>query len=143
MFPLRARILGSAIVTFIPDLSSTLYSPDLHRGANAVSVGWLGRCTRPWWKAPLIGTTKRHAADPSVLALLSRAAADNQSDCVELGLHTCETCGREESSGEFWFEWDGVRYVLPNMVFHYIDAHGYSLPSQAVEALRNVSTNLD
>ncbi|MDB5295141.1 MAG: hypothetical protein JWO31_1124 [Phycisphaerales bacterium] len=109
----------------IPELSPRTYAPELHTGVIVRSVGWLGR------RVP----HKGHAA-PSILEALRRYATTGYRDDNDLGFHTCEICGRANSHGEFWVEWRGVRYVLPMMVFHYVEAHRYLPPDEFLSAVQ-------
>src|SRR6185503_17266231 len=52
------------------------------------------------------------------------------------GLHTCEICGGDDDKGEFFVEDHAVRYVLPNMILHYIIKHQYKLPDVVEAAVR-------
>ncbi|MGH9902568.1 MAG: hypothetical protein ACRD68_12240, partial [Pyrinomonadaceae bacterium] len=126
-------------MTFIYDLSPILYSPDAHPKTNVLSVGWLGRYKRPGWVSRLLPRNRPPRDGESLIATLRDLAALNQVTCRTFGYHTCETCWRENSRGEFWFEsLGGIRYVLPNMLFHYIEAHGYVLPREVFDALREL-----
>lgn len=120
----------------IPELSTRLYSPHLHAGSDAVSVGWIG------WKVPLRGETP-----VQVRELLEHLAVHHLEGRL-LGLHDCGPCRLRfwkrsrsdhglpsaQRNGETWFESGGVRYVMPAMILHYVDAHAYRLPAEAERA---------
>jgi hypothetical protein len=108
----------------IADLSSTLYSPRLHDGAHACSVGWLGS-TVP---------TKGDVGADVLRALRHYSRANYHEDWL-LGSHTCGVCDGAEGHGEFSIEWGGTRYVLPVLVLHYCEAHEYLPPPEFMNAL--------
>jgi hypothetical protein len=108
----------------IDDLSSRVYAPELHTGAAVRAVGWLGK-TVP----------RRGRLHSEVLEQLRHYRDATFQDDGDLGYHECEICGVEEGHGEFWIEWDGVRYVLPAMVLHYCEAHEYLPPEEFLGAL--------
>ncbi|MBC7900382.1 MAG: hypothetical protein H7070_10055 [Saprospiraceae bacterium] len=135
-------------MTYIPDLSTSLYT-QLHSSQaqpeiNVRSVGWLGRFERPGWISRLLRRNRPPRDSGYLIVTLKDLAARNQSHCPTFGYHTCETCLRENSRGQFSFtSLNGISYVMPNMVFHYIDAHGYLLPSEVFDALRELQPTLD
>jgi hypothetical protein len=108
----------------IDDLSAICYSEELHRGATVRSIGWLGS-----------EITTRGPVDPVVLERLRHYHRVAFHDDGDLGHHVCEICGSEPGRGEFWIEWAGVRYVLPSLVVHYCEAHGYLPPEEFLSAL--------
>lgn len=114
---------------YIPDMSEQAYAPEMHEGIEVQSVGWLGE------NVPRKGETP-----PGIIEVLRHYYRTNQHDDYDLGYHECEICGNESSHGEFWIKAGGVRYVLPVMVFHYIDAHGYALPPDFVSVIERIET---
>ena len=50
-----------------------------------------------------------------------------------MGVHSCEICGDHHDKREFFVGNGSTRYILPNMVDHYIQIHRYRLP-EVVEA---------
>jgi hypothetical protein len=109
----------------IPDLSSQTYLLHPADGSMYLSVGWLGtRVVNP----------SETAYD--LLYLLREIESFNQLRDPCLGLHTCEICGLFAIKGEFFVQRDMTRYVLPNMVRHYITEHRYRLPAVVEEAIR-------
>lgn len=108
----------------IPDLSPKLYTPELHEGKRACSVGWLGS------SVPATGRL-----EPDLLEALRHYRDVNYLSDGLLGSHDCEICGAAEGYGEFVVEWDGVRYVLPELVLHYLEAHQYLPPAEFLAAL--------
>ena len=68
------------------------------------------------------------------------------------GFHTCEFCGADGANTEIVAHWDGhsrrlgsaeirvtsasgISYAAPDLVVHYIEAHGYGPPAEFVAAL--------
>ncbi len=107
----------------IDELSSLLYTADLHGGVHARSVGWLGS------EAPAVGSVEPH------LAQAVAHCCDLHSRSIWLGLHRCELCNNHEDGGEWWIEWKKVRYVLPKMTLHYIEKHEYLPPMEFLRSL--------
>ena len=104
---------------YIEDMSSDVYAVELHTSVRACSIGWL---------EDTIPTTG--VVSPNLLAALEHFNSFHFVDEGELGYHECGLC-REmavQSRGEFWIERDGIRYVLPRLVIHYIGDHGYRPP---------------
>jgi hypothetical protein len=123
----------------IPDLSERTYNVHPADSFTYRSVGWLGAAV------PRKGKTSLE-----IVAQLGRMQQKNQLPDQFRGLHTCELCLAEKSGsaiplergealdkGEFYVEDGATRYVLPNMVLHYITRHGYKLPDEVEEAVRN------
>ena len=113
-------------MTYIPDLSTETYVPVPDDGFRYMSVGWLG-C-----EVERAGPT-----DHAVIEALEAAAAASPRDWgpVAAGPHTCELCGKFRSAGEFVVEGGDIRYLLPNMVVHYVRAHDYRLPAVVERAI--------
>jgi hypothetical protein len=89
-------------------------------------VGWLGDEV----KAP--GTTSS-----AILEALLSAKAWNQLPDGSLDSHDCEICDGESGHGHFFIDDTNCRYILPNLVIHYITAHHYKLPAEVEDALLN------
>ena len=51
------------------------------------------------------------------------------------GFHSCEFCGRVLGIGNFGVPSDGLLFVAPEMVVHYIEDHTYRPPSEFVSAV--------
>lgn len=54
------------------------------------------------------------------------------------GFHECAFCGDKGASGSGEIHVvgsDGVTYVAPSMIFHYIDVHEYLPPQQFLDAV--------
>ena len=108
----------------ISDLSPKLYSPELHEGKRACSVGWLG-CSVP----------TRGRLELNLFEAIRHYRKKNYLEDGLLGSHTCEMCGTAEGHGEFIVEWGGMRYVLPTLVLHYLENHHYLPPKEFLAAL--------
>jgi hypothetical protein len=54
---------------------------------------------------------------------------------VAAGPHTCELCGDFHAAGFVGVPGDGILFVAPEMVAHYVDDHGYLPPADFVEAV--------
>jgi hypothetical protein len=52
-----------------------------------------------------------------------------------MGVHTCELCGSFKAGGNLGVPGDGVLYVAPEMIAHYVSAHGYLPPDEFVQAV--------
>jgi hypothetical protein len=102
----------------IPDLSRKTYNKH-DDGFQYFSVGWLGA------DVPRKGGTSE---------LVLESLKEHKERCQLLdqyrGRHACEICGSHHEKGEFYVQSGAVRFVLPNMVIHYIEEHGYKLPDE-------------
>ncbi len=110
-------------MTHIADDSSELYE-DPEDGHVYRSIGWLGS------RVPTVGSM-----DPRVLERLRILKITNSVDDFSLGVHCCEVCGKHTDHGQFFAQGDGVRYLMPSMVDHYVSAHRYRLPDAVVSAV--------
>ena len=118
-------------MSYFPDLSRGTYVSGPDAEHEYVSVGWLGS------KVEHAGETQ-----PRVRAALRRAADAGQRDWgpIPAGPHTCEICGNHMEHHEFVVPNGRLRYLIPNMIFHYIDEHGYRLPAEVEQALLEPAT---
>jgi hypothetical protein len=125
----------------IPDLSLKTYNEHneyRQDGFEYRSVGWLGDSVeRP-------GETELE-----IVLRIQRLMVKNQLFCSERGTHSCEIClaengadgvtwkyGETTHHGEFFVQRGSTRYVLPNLVIHYISRHRYKLPDVVEQAIR-------
>lgn len=116
----------------IQDLTTKLYYPELRSrdGLPVYSVGWLGHLV------PRTGDVNEE-----VLRRLHHFAVTNPQEKVfglkfgAWGSHTCEICGEHENHGEIIVTTSRAHYMLPRMVFHYIESHHYRPPDQFLEEL--------
>ena len=123
--------------SYIPDFSKPVWNSYPDDGFEYLAVGWLGNFV------PREGETA-----PEVLAALQRCKEQNKLPDAWLGWHDCEICqaeGREpeSDSSEFFVQHRQTRYVLPNMVMHYITSHHYCLPELVEKALAQNQPNLN
>jgi len=88
-------------------------------------VGWLGA------EVEQTGSTGLR-----LRGALRTAKRRNQIPDHTMGSHTCEICGQASGHGQFFIDDTNCRYVLPNLVIHYITAHQYKLPPVVEQALR-------
>jgi hypothetical protein len=51
------------------------------------------------------------------------------------GMHTCELCGSCRTSGNVGLPANGLLYVFPEMLEHYVAIHGYLPPSEFLDAV--------
>lgn len=109
-------------MTHIPDLTD-MTLPDGTSRAE-LWVGWLGAAV----EAP--GLTAGVTLDA-----LCHARIQNQLPDHSMGAHDCEICGRASGRGQFFIDDTDCRYVLPNLVVHYVAAHSYKLPIEVERAL--------
>jgi hypothetical protein len=129
---------------YIPDLSTVIRRPHPNDGFEYRSVGWLGdRVEHP-------GDT-----DPFVVAVLQHLWNTNQLPDDRSDGEWCALCGPDAplfldvegrhfgglppvpdcivERGEFFIQDGSIRFVLPNLVLHYLARHRYKLP-EVVEA---------
>lgn len=104
---------------------SLAYSQDLPEKLDCIYVGWLGATV------PAVN----HSLPPEFIEALKHFATDHDVDLGALGYHLCEICNSHENRGEFLIEIKKQYYVLPQMVLHYIDDHGYRPPKKFVDEL--------
>jgi hypothetical protein len=99
------------------DLAPCTYFPG---EAKLVAVGWLER-----GKPYAAGQGDRRVYD----ALLEMRRNPWQP-FVSMGTHECELCQFEGERGaaNLFVPADGVIYVSPELIVHYINAHGYAPP---------------
>lgn len=121
---------------YMPDLSTYRYGK--REREDTLAVGWLSK-EHPFTRGPV---------DGEVLAKLTQLAVHKSSQLTR-GIHRCEFCAEEEiwlqapdgaermlGTGEVRIPGEGVLYAAPNLVVHYIGAHGYRPPHVYLDALR-------
>lgn len=128
-------------MTYYADLTPYAYGRDngdlgasgLWRGVPVLNVGWLGRGRRYSQGAP----------PPSLTETLQRMARTHRAQQTR-GFHFCPWCAsrllRRRSDGprgsaEVRVMGSGVAYAAPELVGHYVEAHGYLPPSDFVDAV--------
>ncbi|HKE45450.1 MAG TPA: NUDIX domain-containing protein [Steroidobacteraceae bacterium] len=99
---------------------------------NVLNVGWLSRDY----------AFNSGKVSEEFLRALRKLARSPMNLCC--GVHLCEFCppprdpreGRIGGNGEIWVPGtDGVVYVAPALIDHYVEAHGYSPPAVFVAAV--------
>lgn len=103
---------------------------------NVLPVGWLSR-EQPFHKGTVTGTVLRKLTELAVF----------KSIHFMRGFHPCECCSTREiaavsggaakllGSAEIWIPGKHGLYASPNLIVHYIQAHGYQPPSEYLEAV--------
>jgi hypothetical protein len=92
------------------------------------AVGWLQR-----GKPFPVG-----AMQPDLYAALTETAKDPWQPCLCMGWHTCDLCLSDSPATGYrniFIPGDGVIYSCPELITHYIDAHGYQPPECFCEAV--------
>src|ERR1043165_5309086 len=101
---------------------------DLFEGPGFLAVGWLERDTSfPTGLTPA-----------SVFQRLEVLLADPFQPVVSAGKHACTLCQfKSERSGSInlFVPGNGVIYVCPELVLHYINAHHYAPPTEFCDAV--------
>ncbi|MEV0132666.1 hypothetical protein AB0H83_29920 [Dactylosporangium sp. NPDC050688] len=108
-----------------PDLSPyTYYAFPL----PMVNVGWLGTARGIPAGPP-----------PDATAVQHLRAASRRLSQVMLGVHHCDWCPRGaayQGNGEYhYYAPDGTVYAAPEMLLHYVEAHGYHPPQVFLDCL--------
>ncbi len=111
-------------MAYIQDMSRETYNEHPDDGYQYLSVGWLEDLL-PW----------QGVTSPEIVEALIACKRKCQLPDHWRGLHTCQLCRNHHEKGEFFVVAGNQRYVLPNMVTHYIETHRYRLPVQVEDAL--------
>lgn len=100
---------------------------DIASGADIRAIGFLSK-GKPFPEAPV---------PHRFLDILKEHRANAWLPVVSPGLHECELCGSQPAAdtGHILVPVQGVLFVAPAMVVHYIESHGYRPPDQFVEAV--------
>lgn len=95
------------------------------------AIGWLD-ATRPFTRGSMAidFVDKLHT-----LSLLCDESELALGWPIMMGIHTCEFCEEFSASGNLGIPGDGVLYVAPEMIAHYVIEHGYAPPREFVEAV--------
>ena len=105
---------------------------DLERlDSESVAVGWL-EPGFPYARGPV----------PPAFAARLREFARRWGESIEaldgsvsMGFHTCGFCGKAHGSGTFGVPAGDTLYWCPELVAHYVEAHGYAPPTEFVAAV--------
>lgn len=112
---------------YIRDYSKKRYSrTSIDDGYNPRSIGWLGSFLFPW---------KKGEVSPNILGALEYFSKAHERSDIDLGVHTCELCKNFHARAEFYIDLNGIRYILPQMVLHYIKEHQYKPPKKFLTEL--------
>jgi hypothetical protein len=108
------------------DLSPCNYFPG---EAKLVAVGWL-ECGKPY----STGTIDRPVYDA-----LAEMRKNPWQPFACAGLHECDLCRFEpevRGSANLFVPASGTIYVCPDLILHYVNAHGYAPPDVFCRAVR-------
>ncbi|MFE4590009.1 DUF7919 family protein [Streptomyces laurentii] len=103
-----------------------------HRRLN---IGWLS--ARKWYGP---GARKRYPRGPLPAGLVEKLEAVRRVNLCR-GFHFCTLClwarsGAPSGNGEIWVQGEsGITYVAPDLITHYVAAHGYRPPQAFVDAV--------
>lgn len=122
---------------YYPDLN-LIWWPPAPKSAKLLAVGWL----KP-------GHDFRHGeVDDEFIRKLADLFVNPWQPAIAAGRHSCGFCrltggpasfrlGNQASCSEIpmgvsnlWLPADGVLFVAPSLILHYMDAHGYSPPDE-------------
>jgi hypothetical protein len=95
---------------------------------NCVAVGWLERGRR----------YAEGAVAPDVFSKLETLLDDPWQPALTAGAHGCDLCAyRPEARGKnnVFIPGQGRVYVAPELILHYMNAHGYQPPLEFCEAV--------
>jgi hypothetical protein len=118
---------------YLPDLSTYPATSDL---PTMLAIGWLD-CMHPFETAP-----------PSSAFLTRLEAFCVSCRIASMGIHDCEFCSPELQRGYIYaqgsilgsaeiviFGRKGTKYIAPNLIYHYVQAHHYNPPSVFQQAV--------
>lgn len=108
-------------MAYYEDLTPYEYDTNNEDG-KAVNVGWL---------APSTHTPTTGEAPQSFLERLKVLPIGHPYR----GWHVCEWCKRESGNGDVRVPGDGVVYVAPALIAHYVEVHGYLPPQAFIDAV--------
>lgn len=124
-------------MAYFPDLTPHTYSAIKPNSVspNVVNIGWLGGEDDPYPRAET-DVPIDWAVRERLLDLVAKPINRYR------GWHMCGLCGAGNSwgrgvpgNGEIRIKHNGVTYVAPVMIAHYMEAHGYRPPDVFLEAV--------
>jgi hypothetical protein len=113
------------------------YHPDMGRdamvadGEHVRAIGWLHPAypyTQGEVAAEFLSRLKGFVA-------LARKSSEALLFGRLMGFHTCEFCDQVNGYHNFGVPDDGVLFVAPEMIVHYIEQHGYRPPDEFIAAV--------
>lgn len=109
-------------MAWYPDLTACDYF-DAESAAILRAVGWLERgCNYP-----------TGSADSGVFSKLVELRKSPWQPAVAFGFQECTLCqyeGEMRGVNNLFIPGDGIIYVCPEMITHYMNAHGYAPPAE-------------
>ena len=115
-------------MAYFPDLGT---ESQISRASFVRAVGWLAADhsysvgeTSPEFVEKLRLMAEQWFASTSTLAWP-----------VTFGVHICEFCGNVRAGGNFGVPSGSILYVAPEMICHYVEAHGYKPPDAFINAV--------
>lgn len=122
---------------FIQEGNAMAWYPDLGTetmitsGAHVRAIGWLSR-EHPY---PTGDVPKDVFRRIRVFCRMAGTETLNLGWGIYCGLHCCEFCGTFYTGANAGAPVDGVLYVFPEMLAHYIQVHGYAPPDEFIDAI--------
>jgi len=98
---------------------------------GTLAVGWL----EPEFPYPQVAVAPEFAARLGEFAHRWYASIEALHGGVAMGYHTCGFCGKSHGSGTFGVPSGDTLYWCPELVAHYVQAHGYAPPAAFVAAV--------
>ncbi|MGC4949015.1 hypothetical protein ACLQ2N_22820 [Streptomyces sp. DT224] len=128
-------------MTYYEDLTPYTYDRDnwagdatgLWHGVPLINVGWLER-GRPY---------EQGDAPSGLAAVLSRMSRTHRAQQTR-GFHSCPFCASRifgsrasgpQGTAEIWVMGGDVAYAAPELIAHYVEAHGYVPPTSFIQAV--------
>lgn len=113
-----------------------MYFPDMGeqcqvgQGRDVRAVGWLD-IAHPYTQG---------AVEPAFVEALQRHVQTAWAPIASAGPHFCQFCpetrgGRVGAAGNVWIPSERALFIAPELVVHYITAHGYRPPDAFIEAV--------
>lgn len=115
-------------MSWFPDMGTVTM---IDAGDHVRAVGWLS-AKHPYTPGEV----------PAEFLTRLREFAKRWGDSTEaigwgifMGPHCCELCGRFMAGGNFGVPWGGLLFAAPDMLPHYVEAHGYRPPDEFITAV--------
>jgi hypothetical protein len=113
-------------MTWFQDLTQCIYFGD-EVGSSLLAIGWLERDK----------TFPTGLVDSLVYSRLCEFRIKPWQPMVSMGFHVCSLCWYEGATGSsnVFIPGNGIVFVCPELIVHYMDAHGYAPPQEFCEAV--------